>query len=182
MATKLDYSKIPIASPRNKTRHDLSHRHLTTSAFCEMLPTLVSEIVPNTSVNFKVSPFVRLLPMPSPAYTSIKVSNRQFFVPMRIIFPRWNEFITDTSNGTAIPKVKTITDFELADWFYSKSELLDTKNKITFPAGSDQVNADIIIAPNSYFNVGNAEPIGYNFTPFGPYSQLVSSMCEGRSQ
>ena len=58
MATKLDYSKLPVASPRNKTRHDLSHRHLTTSAFCEMLPTLVSEIVPNTSVNFKVSPFI----------------------------------------------------------------------------------------------------------------------------
>ena len=170
MATKLDYSKLPIASPRNKTRHDLSHRHLTTSAFCEMLPTLVSEIVPNTSVNFKVSPFVRLLPMPSPAYTSIKVSNRQFFVPMRTIFPKWNEFITDSANVSGSqPKVKTITDYELAKFFYDHKELLDTKNKITFPTSStsDQINADVIIANGTTWNVTEGKPIGYNFTPFG---------------
>ncbi len=177
MATKLDYSKMPIASPRNKTRHDLSHRHLTTSAFCEMLPTLVSEIVPNTSVNFKVSPFVRLLPMPSPAYTSIKVSNRQFFVPMRIIFPKWNDFITDSPTTGTNPQVKTITDFDLAKWFYNSSDLLNTKNKITFKAGEQQINADVVIAPNSYFNVGNADAIGYNYTPFGARVMKFLNSC-----
>lgn len=178
MATKLDYSKLPVASPRNKTRHDLSHRHLTTSAFCEMLPTLVSEIVPNTSVNFKVSPFVRLLPMPSPAYTSIKVSNRQFFVPMRTIFPKWNEFITDTANVSGSqPSVKTITDFDLAKWFFQHNELVDTKNKITFEGAANQINADIVIAPNSYFNVGNAEAIGYNYTPFGARVMKFLNSC-----
>ena len=179
MATKLDYSKLPIASPRNKTRHDLSHRHLTTSAFCEMLPTLVSEIVPNTSVNFKVSPFVRLLPMPSPAYTSIKVSNRQFFVPMRIIFPQWNEFITDAENATTTPKVKTITDYELAKFFVDHKELLDTKNKIEFPTGQavDQIHADVIIPNGTIWNVQGAQPIGYNFTPFGARVMKFLNSC-----
>ena len=175
MATKLDYSKLPVASPRNKTRHDLSHRHLTTSAFCEMLPTLVSEIVPNTSVNFKVSPFVRLLPMPSPAYTSIKVSNRQFFVPMRTIFPRWNEFITDSANQNDVLSVKTIRDYDFAYFFFNNSKLVDTKNKIEFPANADQINADIVVAPNSTFNPNNAKPVGYNFTPFGARVMKVSS-------
>lgn len=178
MATKLDYSKMPIASPRNKTRHDLSHRHLTTSAFCEMLPTLVSEIVPNTSVNFKVSPFVRLLPMPSPAYTSIKVSNRQFFVPMRTIFPKWNEFITDSANVSGSqPKVKTIRDYDLAYMFFYHAELVDTKNKIEFPVGVDQINADIVVAPNSTFNPNNANPVGYNFTPFGARVMKFFNSC-----
>lgn len=178
MATKLDYSKLPIASPRNKTRHDLSHRHLTTSAFCEMLPTLVSEIVPNTSVNFKVSPFVRLLPMPSPAYTSIKVSNRQFFVPMRTIFPKWNEFITDTANVTGSqPKVKTITDYELAKFFIDHKELLDTKNKIEFGAGVDQIHADVIVPNGTIWNVQGAQPVGYNFTPFGARVMKFLNSC-----
>lgn len=180
MATKLDYSKLPIASPRNKTRHDLSHRHLTTSAFCEMLPTLVSEIVPNTSVNFKVSPFVRLLPMPSPAYTSIKVHNRQFFVPMRTIFPKWNEFITDTANiSGSQPKVKTITDYELAKFFVDHKELLDTKNKIEFPSGSNgaQINADVIIPNGTIWNVQGAQPVGYNFTPFGARVMKFLNSC-----
>ena len=180
MATKLDYSKLPIASPRNKTRHDLSHRHLTTSAFCEMLPTLVSEIVPNTSVNFKVSPFVRLLPMPSPAYTSIKVSNRQFFVPMRTIFRKWNEFITDSANiSGSQPKVPTITDYELAKFFIDHSELLDTKHKITFPTSStsDQIHADVIIANGTTWNVSEGKPIGYNFTPFGARVMKFLNSC-----
>lgn len=177
MSTKLDYSKLPIASPRNKTRHDLSHRHLTTSAFCEMLPTLVSEIVPNTSVNFKVSPFVRLLPMPSPAYTSIKVSNRQFFVPMRTIFPKWNDFITDSPTTGASPHVKTISDYNLAYFFFHNAELVNTKNKIEFPVGVDQINADIVVAPNSTFNPNNAKPIGYNFTPFGARVMKFLNSC-----
>lgn len=177
MATKLDYSKLPIASPRNKTRHDLSHRHLTTSAFCEMLPTLVSEIVPNTTVNFKVSPFVRLLPMPSPAYTSIKVCNRQFFVPMRTIFPRWNDFITDSPTQSTTPSVKTIRDYDLAYIFFNHSELVNTKNKIEFPGGVDQINADIVVAPNSTFNPNNAKPVGYNFTPFGARVMKFLNSC-----
>ena len=177
MATKLDYAKLPIASPRNKTRHDLSHRHLTTSAFCEMLPTLVSEIVPNTSVNFKVSPFVRLLPMPSPAYTSIKVSNRQFFVPMRTIFPRWNDFITDSPTQRSTPAVKTIRDYDLAYIFFNHPELVNTKNKIEFPVGSDQINADIVVAPNSTFNPNNAKPVGYNYTPFGARVMKFLNSC-----
>ena len=178
MATKLDYAKVPIASPRNKSRHDLSHRHLTTSAFCEMLPTLVSEIVPNTSVNFKVSPFVRLLPMPSPAYTSIKVSNRQFFVPMRTIFPKWNEFITDSANiGGSQPKVKTITDYELAKFFIDHGELLDTKIKIPFPSSVDQINADVIIANGTTWNVKDGTPIGYNFKPFGARVMKFLNSC-----
>ena len=178
MATKLDYSKLPIASPRNKTRHDLSHRHLTTSAFCEILPTLVSEIVPNTSVNFKVSPFVRLLPMPSPAYTSIKVSNRQFFVPMRTIFPKWNEFITDTANVSGSqPEVKTIRDYDLAYIFFNSPELVDTKNKIEFPVDVDQIHADIVCAPNSTFNPKNGKPVGYNFTPLGARVMKFLNSC-----
>ena len=181
MATKLDYSKLPIASPRNKTRHDLSHRHLTTSAFCEMLPTLVSEIVPNTSVNFKVSPFVRLLPMPSPAYTSIKVSNRQFFVPMRTIFRKWNDFITDSANiSGSQPKVPTITDYELAKFFIDHSELLDTKHKIEFTnlsATSDQINADVIIPNGTIWNVQGDRPVGYNFTPFGARVMKFLNSC-----
>ena len=151
MATKLDYGKIPIASPRINTRHDLSHRHLTTSSFCEVQPTLIQELIPNSHVEFSLSPFLRMLPLPSPSFTSIKVSNRQFFVPFRTIFPRWNEFITDTPQVNFSATIPTIRDYDFA-WFILNTKLTPGSAKLKYLTPSTSAKFDIIVPASTALN------------------------------
>ena len=165
MATKLDYAKIPIASPRNNTRHDLSHRHLTTSSFCEVQPTLIQELIPNSHVEFSLSPFLRMLPLPSPSFTSIKVSNRQFFVPFRTIFPRWNEFITDTPQVNFSARIPIIRDYDFA-YFLLHTTLGGSTSKLKYLEPSNSSKFDVYVPKGTSLNADTADKY-YTYTPSG---------------
>ena len=172
MATKLDYAKIPIASPRNNTRHDLSHRHLTTSSFCEVQPTLIQELIPNSHVEFSLSPFLRMLPLPSPSFTSIKVSNRQFFVPFRTIFPKWNEFITDTPTFSSSSRIPTIRDYDFA-WFLLDTKLTSGSSKPKYVVASTASDFDIVVPKSSALNADTTDKY-FKYTPAG--SRVVKTL------
>ena len=172
MATKLDYAKIPIASPRNNTRHDLSHRHLTTSSFCEVQPTLIQELIPNSHVEFSLSPFLRMLPLPSPSFTSIKVSNRQFFVPFRTIFPKWNEFITDTPTFSSSSRIPTIRDYDFA-WFILNTKLTSGSAKTKYVVASTASDFDFVVPKSSALNSDTTDKY-FKYTPAG--SRVVKTL------
>ena len=166
MATKLDYGKIPIASPRNNTRHDLSHRHLTTSSFCEVQPTLIQELIPNSHVEFSLSPFLRMLPLPSPSFTSIKVSNRQFFVPFRTIFPNWNQFITDTPHAFSNTRIPTIRDYDFA-YFILMTTVTSGSSKLKYLIQTTANDYDIVVPTKTALNADSNGDKYYRFTPAG---------------
>lgn len=165
MSTKLDYAKIPIASPINNTRHDLSHRHLTTSSFCEVQPTLIQELIPNSHVEFSLSPFLRMLPLPSPSFTSIKVSNRQFFVPFRTIFPRWNEFITDTPQVNFSARIPIIRDYDFA-YFILMTPIGGSSSKPKYLEPTNSTSFDVYVPHGTALNADSADKY-YRYTPAG---------------
>ncbi len=165
MATKLDYGKIPIASPRNNSRHDLSHRHLTTSSFCEVQPTLIQELIPDSHVEFSLSPFLRMLPLPSPSFTSIKVSNRQFFVPFRTIFPNWNQFITDTPHAFSNTRIPTIRDYDFA-YFILMTTVTSGSSKLKYLVDGTSADYDIVVPTKTALNADAADKY-FKYTPAG---------------
>lgn len=76
---------------------DMSCDHYTTSDLFKNAPIYINEMVPNSSISVDTSLMCRLMPLYKPMYSSCKFTLRAFFVPMRVIFPRFNEYITDTT-------------------------------------------------------------------------------------
>lgn len=92
-------SKIKINTATDKfSKMDLSCDHVTSQDFFKVRPVYYRELVPKQSIDIRHSCFVRLAPLAKPMYGNVRMVNRAFFVPMRTIFPAWNDFITDATS------------------------------------------------------------------------------------
>lgn len=103
-----------------RNRHNLSHFRLGTCHPGELVPVGLVEINPGDTFNHKVSSFMRFLPMNAPLMQNCQVRLHSFFVPHRIIWDKWETFITRTT-APAIPTTN-LHDLQAAN---SASRLAD---------------------------------------------------------
>lgn len=78
---------------------DLSHDRKMSLKMGELVPIHVQEIIPGDDIRMSTSQLLRFAPMISPVMHAVNVYTHFFFVPNRIIFPKWEEFITGGEDG-----------------------------------------------------------------------------------
>jgi hypothetical protein len=83
---------MKVKIKRNK--HNLSHFKLGTCFPGELVPVGCVEVCPGDTFRHQVSSFVRMLPMNAPLMQNAQVRLHSFFVPFRIIWDGFEEFIT----------------------------------------------------------------------------------------
>lgn len=93
--------KIKIKSAIEKfSTNDLSGTTITTFDFFKLQPTHIIECVPGATYDIDLNAFTRCDAFVKPAFADVKQENRFFFVPMRVIFKKWNDFITQNLVGS----------------------------------------------------------------------------------
>lgn len=102
------FNEVRVGNSARST-FDLSHHQVTTADFGYLIPICVRDLVPNDDVVCKPSLFTRLAPMAFPAYGRITCRVHSFFVPYRILYPHWNEFITQSQANNTIPPYFTVS-------------------------------------------------------------------------
>ena len=95
MANFLDKFKIRTAWEGRSHTKDLSCEHVTTSSFMRLQPVYYHNFVPKEKLSVDFRAFSRMASMPVPTFGRANLNIRAFFVPYRVIFPAWNDFITD---------------------------------------------------------------------------------------
>lgn len=101
MSRKL-FDQIQIRKPK-KNKFDLSHEKKFTAPMGVLIPSFIQEIVPGDTFRVKTENFIRLNPMLAPVMHQINVYMHYFFVPNRIIWSEWEDFITGGPEGTTAP-------------------------------------------------------------------------------
>lgn len=86
-----------MATPRSK--FDLSYTKNFSASFNLLYPVLHDEVLPGDYIKLGCSAVVRMQPMVSPCMTPITVYAYFFFIPYRILWNQWEEFITGGKNG-----------------------------------------------------------------------------------
>lgn len=84
-----------------RTPMDLNHNITTTTDFFRVQPVLCREMVPHDKFNCSIESFARFTPMPFPTIGQIKFINRCFFVPYRMIFEGFDDFIEENPSVMA---------------------------------------------------------------------------------
>ena len=74
---------------------DLSHRHLFTANFGELIPGTGIETVPNDKIIIRISDLVRAQPMVTSPYLRAKQHCDLWFVPYNLMWSKFNEFLVD---------------------------------------------------------------------------------------
>lgn len=82
-----------------RSKHNLSHKKLLSLDAGELVPIGLMEILPGDSVQQATSALVRASPLLSPVMHPVHVRIHHFFVPNRLIWDKWEDFITGGSDG-----------------------------------------------------------------------------------
>lgn len=78
----------------NFSNFDMSHEHKTTMRFGELVPVMCEEILPGDKWHINPNAFVRTMPLLSPMFHKVDLKMRFFFVPNRLVWDKWAEFIS----------------------------------------------------------------------------------------
>lgn len=98
--------KIP---KRRRSNFDLSHEVKLTTEFGRLTPFLCTEVLPGDSWLLSTQLFARMAPMIAPIMSQVDIYTHFFFVPTRLIWDKWEDFITGGKDGTATPPMPRVT-------------------------------------------------------------------------
>lgn len=102
---KAEYAKTSL--------FNLSHEVKNTMKFGELTPFLCQEVLPGDIWRVKTEILTRLLAMKAPIMHNVNVYTHFFFVPNRLCWHDWEEFITEAVNGTFKGNVNSLPLFKI---------------------------------------------------------------------
>lgn len=122
------YDKVPI-KVQKKSGFDKSFQNLFTGKVGTIIPILTDELIPNSTVRLRMAITTQLPPLASDTFMRVKQKYAAFFVPTRILVPRYEEWLTGKNTGnTTVTKIVLPTlsfNPELDKVAYGNGSLLD---------------------------------------------------------
>jgi len=82
-----------------RTKHALSYYKLLTCDMGKLIPIGLTEALPGDTIQQSTSMLLRMSPMVAPVMHPVQIRVHHWFVPNRIIFDGWEDFITGGKDG-----------------------------------------------------------------------------------
>lgn len=110
------FRQVPIRKPKRNV-FDLSFDNLLTVNFGDLCPVMCKEVIPGDTWQVQSTTMLRFAPMLAPIMHRCNVYIHYFFVPNRILWSDFEDFITGGKDGTADPVLPYIdtTGFDIED-------------------------------------------------------------------
>lgn len=102
------FSEIQLKKPGSST-FDLSHQKKLSGNMGRLIPIFLGDTVPGDKFNISTAQLLRMAPMVAPIMHQVTVYTHFFFVPNRILWPNWEDFITGGDDGLNVSVPPTIT-------------------------------------------------------------------------
>ena len=147
------FSKVAMPRPQHNT-FDLSHSRKFSMNIGKITPISVMECVPGDSFNIKTTQLVRFAPLLAPIMHEASVYCHFFFVPNRIVWDQWEEYITggeDAADPSYVPPVFPYIELD-SSGVLSDGDLSDYLGLPTGPAGTFPNGTQISALPFVGFN------------------------------
>lgn len=96
------FDSIKLTRPR-RNKFNLSHERKMSLNMGNLVPIMCQEIVPGDKFRVHTEIMLRLAPMLAPIMHRVNVRTEFFFVPNRLIWTEWEDFITGGRDGNAAP-------------------------------------------------------------------------------
>lgn len=135
-----------------RTKHNLSSYKLLTCDMGKLIPIGLTEVLPGDTMQQSTSLLLRMSPMVAPVMHPVQIRVHHWFVPNRIIFDGWEDFITGGKDGTGSTEPYPTNNNEIQATVLPNSLLdymgLPTERNI--PAGA--ISLLPILAYNAIYN------------------------------
>jgi len=91
-----------------RSKHSLSHYHNTTFNQGQLLPVGCVEVLPGDTFRHSTAALLRVSPLASPVMHPVHVSVHSWYVPSRVLWDGFEDFITGVDTATPLPSI-TVT-------------------------------------------------------------------------
>ena len=88
-----------------RSKQRLSHYHMTTFDMGELVPIGCVEMLPGDTFRHSITNLLRVSPLAKPMMHPVYVHVNCFFVPNRIVWSDWEDFITQANPSANLPTV-----------------------------------------------------------------------------
>lgn len=102
------FTKIQIKKPK-RSAFNLSHEKKYSMNMGDLVPNFLQEVLPGDKFQIRSESLVRFQALLSPLMHRVDVTQHFFFVPYRLIWSEWEDFITGGEDGTASPVFPTLS-------------------------------------------------------------------------
>ena len=111
------FSENPASLDISRSRFERGQSHKTTFNCGELIPFYLDEVLPGDTMSIDTAKVVRLSTLISPIMDNIYLDTYFFFVPNRLVWEHWKEFMGENTQSAWIPQVQ-----------YSVPELISPTN------------------------------------------------------
>lgn len=158
------FTDVFVKKPK-RSKQVLDHPYISTTDFGKIIPVLLEDLIPGDIFKCKSAMQLKLLPTLAPLMTGIEVRIDYFFVPNRLIWNEWEDFITGGENGTSTPEAPYFNFDELSSSNVSIGSLVDYFGLPAYiPQGLRGNNIDL--SPH--------ENINFSALPFRAYDLIYN--------
>lgn len=98
----LEFNSVQVQKPKRNFL-DLSHDRKFSFQIGQLVPIMCQEVLPGDKFNVRNEQLLRFAPMLAPIMHRIDVYTHYFFVPNRILWSNWEEFITGNQGEAPAP-------------------------------------------------------------------------------
>jgi len=136
--------KSVVATRPGVSAFNLSHYKLLSCDMGELIPILCEEAIPGDIFNIGVEVVLRMRPLVAPILHEVNVYFHYFFVPYRLLWSSWEDFISGGELGT--------DDSTLPTWNVTTNTVGSLWDYLGFPIGIDAAGARPIAFPQYAYN------------------------------
>lgn len=135
-----------VKVPRvKKSKFDLSHERKFSFNMGEIVPILVQDVMPGDSFRVSTEQMLRVAPMIAPMMHRVNTYMHYFFVPNRLVWDEWEQFITGGQQGSTPPLMPTMLAGKVSGVtggnLWGPGSLADYMGIPTYGDGSEIVDA-----------------------------------------
>lgn len=151
------FTTVKVPRVRRNT-FNLSHHNKLSTNMGRLTPILCEEVLPGDQWHINSNSLVRLAPMLAPMMHNVNVFMHYFFVPNRILWNEWEDFITGGSDGTANPSFPRLSLVPAAIRAYAGIGSLADYMGVNYADGQQ----------------GDTNSFGVNALPFRAYQMIYN--------
>ena len=148
------FNVFPVRKPKGNL-FNLSHERKMSFNMGSLVPMYLQDVVPGDRFKVRSEVLMRLAPMLAPVMHRVNVFVHFFFVPNRLVWNNWEDFITGGADGTANP---VFPHYKITN-----------SNKVLFKAGT---LADYLGIPDPSSFTVHTDGVPVSKLPFRAY-QLI---------
>ena len=100
-----------------RNEFNLSSEHKTTVDMGKLIPVWCQEVLPGDTFRVRHTALTRVAPLVNPLMHRVELRMHSFYVPLRILWSGWEDFITGEDETAVLPTVQpTRTEGDLLDY------------------------------------------------------------------